>query len=103
MNESFMRSLSDKELLRHANPSTELERMLLERLEAPEADPAELEAALEAASEAQDEAEELGGKLEKAEETIEALKDYAKSLHAALALVEPENELLTDDDYEMLK
>ncbi len=103
MNESFMRSLSDSEFLRHANPSTELERMLLERLESPQVEPDILEELREAAATAENEAEDLQSKLDDTEDELENLRDYAKNLHAALALAEPENKLLSDDDVELLK
>lgn len=103
MNVSFLRNLTDQEFLKHVEPSTDLEKMLAERMEFPLVDPGELERMEDANSSLEDQVSELESKQEELEETMEALKDYAKSLHAALALVEPENELLTDDDFELLK
>ena len=102
MNEATLRNLTDREFLNHISVATDLERMLAERLAKPDADPAEVREAYEAARKSDDEANEALEMLEEAKESLAALRDYAKSLHKALADADPGNELLDDDDKRLL-
>lgn len=103
MNSVFLSNLSDGEFLRHINPETELERMLVLRLESPQADPVALAEAEDRACEAEEAQGEAENKAEELQNEIDNLRAYAGKLHAALAIAEPENELLDCEDYELLR
>lgn len=103
MNIVMLNNLTDSEFLRHIHPATELEGMLVRRLECPDADPDELEEALSELRESESAREDAEYRLERKEEDYETLKDYAKSLHKALSDIQPDNELLDDKDSELLK
>lgn len=103
MNSAFLRNLTDAEFLKQIQPTTELERMLVDRLEQPDADPdwcEELEARAQAAEE---ECEAAEKEAEEFERELEKLREYANKLHAALSEKDPDNELIDHKDAQWLQ
>lgn len=103
MNITFLRNLSDSEFLKHIDPQTDLEKLLVDRLENPDAEPNLVDELRSELAKMEDECEEAEREKEDTEEDLEALRAYAVKLHAALAIAEPESGLLDCDEYELLR
>jgi len=103
VNTTFLRNLTDHEFLKQARPATELERMLIDRLEGADGDEGEIAALEQQAHDAEERCSEAKEDVEELENEIEGLRAYAKQLHEALSAAEPDNELLDNEDAEMLR
>ena len=93
----------NKEFLGQIAPESDLERMLVERLEASEADTSLVDRMESRAEKAESDYESAADELREREEEMESIRIYAKKLYAALELADPEEELLNSDDAELLR
>lgn len=108
MNETMLRGLTDAEFLRRMrdHSGSWLENMLIERLLEACGDNsafATIDRLEDKLCGLEEDVSKLSDELEDAESSLADLKAYAGKLHGALAIAEPENDLLDCDDYELLR